>query len=77
VCQATVERLLGKLVTDETFRVRFFRDQAAASVSAGLELSRAELDAVSRLPVQAIARFSACLDARICRLPLDEDGRET
>lgn len=75
MCQAAVERTLGKLVTDESFRGRFFREPAAASFSAGLELSRAELDALSRLPVEAIVRFSACLDDRICRLPLDEEGR--
>ena len=44
--QAAVERILGKLLTDETFRVQFFRDPAAASFSAGLEISRAELDAL-------------------------------
>jgi len=72
--QAAVERTLGKLVTDETFRVRFFRDPAGASFSAGLELSRAELEALSRLPIEAITQFSAVLDVRICRLPLDEEG---
>jgi hypothetical protein len=71
--QAAVERILGKLLTDEAFRVRFFRDPAAASFSAGLELSRAELDALSRLPVEAIVQFSARLDDRICRLPRDEE----
>ncbi len=75
--QVAVERLLGKLVTDETFRVRFFRDPAGASFSAGIDLSRCELDALSRLPVEAIAEFSARLDARICRLPLDEEGQPT
>ncbi len=77
MCQAAVERTLGKLVTDETFRRRFFRDPAPTSFSAGLDLSRAELDALSRLPVEAIVQFSACLDDRICRLPLDEEVRPT
>jgi len=75
--QAAVEKALGKLITDECFRRRFFKDPAAASFAAGLELSRPELDALSRLSVEAIARFSARLDLRICRLPLDEEGRST
>jgi len=73
--QVAVEKALGKLITDECFRGRFFKDPAAASFSAGLELSQAELDALSRLPVKAIARFSGCLDDRIRRVPLDEEGR--
>jgi hypothetical protein len=73
--QAAVERILGKVVTDETFRVRFFRDRAAASFAAGLVFSKTELDALSRLPVELIARFSASLDDRICRLPFEEEHR--
>lgn len=73
--QAAVEKALGKLITDECFRSRFFRNPAAVSFHAGLELSQAEVDALSRLPVEAIARFTACLDRRICRLPLDEEDR--
>ncbi len=73
--QAGVERALGKLITDDCFRGRFFKDPAAASFSAGLELSQAELNALLRLPVKAIARFSGCLDDRIRRVPLDDEGR--
>ncbi len=73
--QAAVERTLGKLITDECFRDRFFKDPAGASFYAGLELSRGELDALSRLPKKLLRQFSAWLDDRICRLPLDEDQR--
>jgi len=73
--QAAVEKALGKLITDECFRGRFFKDPAAASFSAGLELSQAELDALLRLLLKAINRFSGCLDDRIRRVPLDEEGR--
>lgn len=75
--QAAVEKALGKLITDECFRGRFFKDPAAASFYAGLELSQAELDALARIPLEAIARFSDRLDDRICRLPLDEEERQT
>jgi putative modified peptide len=53
--QAAVERTLGKLVTDEAFRARFFRNPAAASFGAGLELSQAEVEALSCLPLEAPA----------------------
>ncbi len=46
--QAAVEKALGKLITDEGFRRRFFKDPAAASFAAWLELSQAELDALLR-----------------------------
>jgi hypothetical protein len=75
--QAAVERVLGKLVTDESFRVRFFRDPMVVSFAAGLQLSRAEVEALSRLPAEAIAKFSACLDARICRAPSEGDEQPT
>ena len=74
--QVTVERTLGKLVTDPAFRIRFFRDPAAASFLAGLELSRAEVDALSGLPVEAIERFSTCLDHRICRCMLEKNKED-
>jgi hypothetical protein len=74
--QVAVERILGKLVTDETFRMRFFRDPAAASFAVGLELSQRELDALSRLPLGAIIQFSASLDARICRCPCTNDQED-
>lgn len=71
--QAAVERILGKLITDDAFRERFFSNPAVVSFHAGLELSSAELDALSRLPKQALAQFSRWLDERIRRLPLDRD----
>ncbi len=73
--QASVERTLGKLITDKCFRDRFFKDPARASFYAGLELSPGELEALSRLPKKVLGQFSARLDDRICRLPLDVDQR--
>jgi hypothetical protein len=77
MCQVAVERTLGKLVTDEAFRKWFYQDPAAASFHAGLELSKTELDALSRLSVTAIAELSTRLDDRICRLHLAEEGLPT
>jgi len=73
--QAAVERALGKLVTDESFRDQFFVDPAAASFNAGLTLSRAELDALARLSKGALAQFNRLLDDRICRLSVDGEER--
>jgi hypothetical protein len=72
--QVAVERTLGKLVTDESFRERFFTDPVAASFKAGLDLSRAELDALAHLSKRTLARFGRLLDDRICRLPVEGDG---
>ena len=74
--QIAVERTLGKLVTDVTFRGRFFRDPAGASFSAGLDLSQVEIDALSSLPVEAIERFSKWLDHRICRCALGHNKKD-
>ena len=41
--QQAVERALGKLLTDENFRERFFENPEAASWEAGLALSPSEL----------------------------------
>jgi hypothetical protein len=74
MCQAAVEKTLGKLVTDEAFRDRFFTDPATASFQAGLDLSAAELEALGRVPVAALVRLSWVLDGRICRLLVAGDS---
>lgn len=66
--QQAVEKALGKLVTDEGFREEFFHDPWAASVRAGLELSREELEALVRISRRAVAALAASLSDRICRL---------
>ncbi len=71
--QEAVERAVGKLVTDELFRKRFFAEPAAASVQFGLNLSRAELDALLRLPRRVLEEFGRHLDDRICRLRVDAE----
>jgi hypothetical protein len=71
--QAAVEKAIGKLVTDDGFRARFFADPAGASFHAGLELSGVEVAALSRLPKTALAEVSRRLDDRLRRLCLDAD----
>ena len=72
-----VERALGKLVTDEAFRKRFFANPETASWEAGLQLSPTELEALSTLSQEALSRFSEVLDKRISRAPLDLVQPET
>ena len=67
-----VERAIGKLVTDAAFRGRFFKDPAAASFCAGLDLCPAELDALSRISPRLLAQFSLRIDDRIRRLVVED-----
>jgi len=69
--QQAVERALGKLVTDEAFRARFFANPETASWEAGLQLSPMELDALSKLSHEALVQLGEVLDKRISRAPLD------
>ena len=69
--QRSVERAVGKMVTDEAFQERFFEDPKRASVIAGLDLLTCEIDALLRVPRSLLRELAAALDDRICRLPLD------
>jgi hypothetical protein len=66
--QQAVERTLGKLLTDESFRERFLTAPRKAALRAGLRLSDIELAALSGFSRAALRSFSASLDPRICRL---------
>jgi hypothetical protein len=71
--QKAVEQALGKLVTDEGFRERYFRDPGGAAVQAGLELSAAEIEALAQAPRRLLGALGRRLDDRICRLSLAAD----
>ncbi|MGH7348470.1 MAG: Os1348 family NHLP clan protein [Candidatus Rokuibacteriota bacterium] len=70
--QRSVERALGKMVTDEAFRRDFTRDPARSSIEAGLDLLPEEVDALLRVPHDMLERLASCLDGRICRLSLSD-----
>ena len=75
MCQSAVERAIGKLVTDETFRATFGVDAARASLEAGLRLSPAELEALARIPASALEEFASRVDDSIRRLAAGVGGR--
>jgi hypothetical protein len=65
VAQETVERLLGRILTDARFRERFFahpRDQLQQ-----FDLLDHERESLSRLDHRAIEHLSEKLDPRIVR----------
>ncbi|MGH7372612.1 MAG: Os1348 family NHLP clan protein [Candidatus Rokuibacteriota bacterium] len=74
--QRSVERTLGKMVTDEAFRTRFFTDPSRTSIEAGLDLLPEETDALLRVPRAMLERLASCLDGRICRLSVSS-GQES
>jgi hypothetical protein len=71
VTQQAVEQALGKLLTDEMFRARFFAAPAEACREVGLVLSSVELDALTQLTPSDLDRLGDRLDARISRPCLD------
>jgi hypothetical protein len=76
VTQQAVERALGKLLTDEKLRERFFVNPETTYWEAGLTLLAIELEALSRVPRSAFRSLHEDLDKRIIRPCLDPDPGE-
>jgi len=71
--QRSVERVIGRLATDEEFRSRFEENREAVLaelIAAGLELTPVEQRALLDLNNQACKRFANCLDPRIQKISL-------
>jgi hypothetical protein len=66
--QRAVERVLGRLVTDASFRSAFFGNASDAVLAHAADLTPDELDALRRVPPEALVALEARLDDRICRL---------
>lgn len=66
--QEAVERVLGRMITDERFRRLAVESLEAASMREGYHLSPAELLLLSSsLELQRIAELGDTLDAGLCR----------
>ena len=74
--QSNVERVIGRLVTDEAFRRSFATDPRAALQETtgwcGRELNACELEALVALDPAAIATFAETVDPRIQKSDLKE-----
>jgi putative modified peptide len=69
--QRNVERVIGRLVTDETFRSRFARDPAAAIgeiVDMGVDLTAIEVQALAVLDTDLVSRIAEALDPRLQKI---------
>lgn len=71
--QGNVERIVGRLATDESFRRRFWQEREATLaelVAKGWELNPCELRALAALTREAVEHFAAAIDPRIQKLDL-------
>jgi putative modified peptide len=69
--QRSVERVLGRLVTDEAFRRRFSADPGAALAEAagsGVELTPIELQSLASLDPRLLSRVADALDPRLQKI---------
>jgi Ribosomally synthesized peptide prototyped by Frankia Franean1_4349. len=71
--QSNVERVIGRLVTDEGFRDRFAADPRVAIqgvMECGLELTRLEVEALASIDAGLLARIADAIDPRIQKADL-------
>jgi predicted DNA-binding protein (UPF0251 family) len=73
MAQKAVETLLGRLLTDEDFRRRFFDEPLAVCRQEALEVTSRELEAILAVDEVRFAQFAKQLDARIVRATLRRD----
>ena len=65
--QRALESTLGRLITDERFRERFFVDPEAVCHSHEVDLTRAELHGLLQLDAAALRGLAGRLDPKIVR----------
>ena len=71
--QRNVEQVIGKLATDEDFRLRFAKNREAVLdelIAAGVVLTPVELRALNDLNLAAAKRFAGCIDPRLQKISL-------
>jgi len=65
--QRAVESALGRLITDATFRERFFAEPAVVCRDSGLDLTAEEVAALLPLDARTLEHFAVRLDPKIVR----------
>jgi hypothetical protein len=76
--QQNVERVIGRIVTDQGFRRRFEERPFEALfevVAGGMELTTVELQALAGMDSALVARFADALDPRIQKIELPRSRR--
>lgn len=71
--QGNVERIVGRLVTDERFRRRFWQERTttlAELIEAGCELNPCEQRALAAISQESVESFAAALDPRLQKTDL-------
>ena len=79
--QRNIERVIGRLVTDEEFRLEFSRtprEMLANLAELGWELTGVEIDALLRTDITLWSDAAARVDPRLqrCSLKTGEEGGE-
>ena len=69
--QDAVERLLGRLVTDERFRLTAAGSLESACIQEGYRLTAEELRLLSGLDLHHLADLAGRLDPGLCRVGQD------
>ncbi len=75
--QRDVQRVIGRLVTDEAFRHRFSEDPGAVLqevTDCGLELTALERQALASIHPAHAERFADMIDPRIQKVRVDREG---
>ena len=74
--QQNVERVIGRLLTDEGFRRRFLKDAHSTiqEFAEGGGLNPCEVHALTALDRELLARFADLIDPRLQKTDLHEGG---
>ncbi|MGH9749398.1 MAG: NHLP-related RiPP peptide [Candidatus Polarisedimenticolia bacterium] len=78
--QKHVERIIGRLVTDEEFRDRFAADPEGALRAlgeCGMELTPLEVRVLASIDPQVAARFAEAIDMRLQKACMRRRGGES
>ena len=67
MCQDSVERLLGRLLTDASFRLDAAASLANACRREGFDLTAGELKLVERINIHTFETAASRLDPGLCR----------